>query len=235
MSKRGKNYRNALALLQSKEFYTAEEAIKLMQEGNKVKFDATAELHLKLNVDPKQADQMIRATVVLPHGTGRKVRVAAIVTDDKVKAAKAAGADAAGLEELIAEFEKGKVDYDVIVAIPEVVKELGKVAKTLGQKGLMPNSKSGTITPKFEEAIKDLKRGRIELRTDKEGNLHTVFGKLSFKPEELHNNLLLALKTIRDAKPAGVKGSLINTITITSTMGPGIKLDLAQTLSSLSR
>ena len=230
--KKGKNYRKSLEKVE-KDFYTIEEAVKMIKETSVVKFDATAELHVNLNIDPKKADQQIRGTVSLPHGTGKKVRIAAIVTDDKVKEAKDAGADAAGLEDLIEEFSKGKIDYDIIIATPDTMKKIGKVAKTLGQKGLMPNPKSGTVTPEVGKTIKELKAGRIEYRNDKQGGVHTLFGKVSFKEAELENNLKTAIRAIRDAKPSGVKGTFIKSISLSSTMGPGINLDLAQALKAL--
>lgn len=232
--KRGKKYSDAANKLAEKDFYTLSEALKLLKEtGKATKFDSTAEIHFNLNIDPTKAEQVIRGTINLPHGSGKKVKIAAIVTDDKIKAAKDAGADDAGLEDLLAEFEKGKINYDVVVATPEVMKQLGKVAKILGQKGLMPNPKAGTVTDKIEEAIKELKAGRLEYRNDKEGNVHSVFGKLSFKEEELENNLKSFLRVIRDAKPSTIKGSFIKTITLTSTMGPGIRLDVNAALKEL--
>lgn len=231
--KRGKKYAEASKKLAEKDSYTLSEALALLKETGNTKFDSTAEVHFNLNIDPTKAEQAIRGTINLPHGSGKKVRIAAIVTDDKVKAAKDAGADEAGLEDLVAEFEKGKINFDVVVATPDVMKKIGKVAKTLGQKGLMPNPKAGTVTDKIEEAIKELKAGRLEYRNDKEGNIHTVFGKISFKDEELENNLKSYLRVIRDAKPSVVKGSFIKSITLTSTMGPGIRLDVNEALKAL--
>jgi large subunit ribosomal protein L1 len=231
----GKNYKKALELIRGQEAVGIAEAAKLVKESSTVKFDATAELHMGLYIDPKKADQLVRSTVVLPHGTGKKLKIAAVVSDDKVKEAKEAGATAAGLEDLIAEFEGGKFDYDVVVATPDVMKHLGKVAKTLGQKGLMPNPKSGTVTTDVAKAIEELSRGRVEFRNDKEGNLHTVFGKVSFKVEELENNLRTLLNAIRDAKPSGVKGTFIKSITVCTTMGPGIPMDVTKTLSDLKK
>jgi large subunit ribosomal protein L1 len=231
--KRGKKYAQAAEKLAEKESYGLSEALKLLKETATTKFDSTAEIHFNLNIDPTKADQAIRGTINLPHGSGKKVRIAALVNDDKVKAAKEAGADEAGLEDLIAEFEKGKIDFDVIVATPDVMKSIGKVAKTLGQKGLMPNPKAGTVTENIEEAIKELKAGRLEYRNDKEGNIHSVIGKTSFKDEELENNLKSYLRMIRDAKPAAVKGSFIRSITLTTTMGPGIRLDVNEALKAL--
>lgn len=231
--KRGKKYQEAKKKLSEKEFFSLSEGLKLLKEVTTAKFDESAELHINLNIDPKKADQAIRGTISLPHGSGKKVRIAAVVTDDKVKQAKAAGADEAGLEDLIAEFEKGKINYDVVVATPDSMKLLGKVAKTLGQKGLMPNPKAGTVTDDVEKTIKELKAGRLEYRNDKDGIIHTVFGKVSFKDEELENNLKAYLRMIRDSKPAAVKGSFIRSITLTTTMGPGIKLDVSEALKSL--
>lgn len=231
--KRGKNYADAAKKLAEKDFYTLEEGLKLLKETGTTKFDSTAELHFNLNIDPTKADQAIRGTLNLPHGSGKKVRIAAIVGDDKVKAAKDAGADEAGMEDLVAEFEKGKINYDVVVATPDVMKNLGKVAKILGQKGLMPNPKAGTVTDNIVDTIKELKAGRLEYRNDKEGNVHSIFGKLSFKDEELENNLKSFLRVIRDAKPSAIKGSFIKSITLTSTMGPGIRLDVNEALKAL--
>lgn len=231
--KRGKKYTESVKKLTQREGYALPEALKLLKETSYVKFDATAEIHFNLNIDPSKADQALRGTMSLPHGSGKKVRIAALVTDDKVKEAKAAGAQEAGLEDLIAEFEKGKVNFDVVVASPEVMKSLGKVAKILGQKGLMPNPKAGTVTDNITKTIKELLAGRLEYRNDKEGNIHSIFGKLSFKDEELENNAKAFIRVIRDAKPAAIKGSFINSITLTSTMGPGIKLNVNEALKSL--
>jgi len=233
MPKKGKNYRASLDKLKGKEFYSLDEAIKLLKETSTVKFDATAELHFNLNMDVKKTEQAVRGTVTLPHGSGKTLKIAAVVTDDKVKAAKAAGAAAAGMEDLVEELGKGKIDYDIIVAMPATMKNLGKVAKILGQKGMMPNPKSGTVTDDIEKTIKELMSGRVEYRNDKEGNVHTIFGKLSFKEEELENNLKTVLKAVKNAKPSTVKGTFINSITIASTMGPGIKLKVNETLKSL--
>lgn len=235
MRKIGKKYKSAVAELKAKEFYGLTEAIELLKKTNGTKFDSTAEVHLSLSIDPKQADQAIRNTIVLPHGTGKKLKIAAVVSDDKVKIAKEAGAVAAGMEDLVEEFSKGKFDYDVVIATPDVMKNLGKVAKILGQKGLMPNPKSGTVTDNIEKTIGELSRGRIELRNDKQGNVHSVFGKVSFKEEELENNLKTLLMTIRESKPSGIKGSYIKSITLCTTMGPGIHLDVNQVMADLSK
>jgi len=230
---RGKKYTEAAKKLAEKESYTIAEALKLLKETGNTKFDSTAEIHINLNIDPTKAEQAIRGTISLPHGSGKKVRIAAIVSDDKIKDAKAAGADEAGLEDLVAEFGKGKINYDVIVATPDVMKKLGKVAKILGQKGIMPNPKAGTVTDDIVKTIKELKAGRLEYRNDKEGNIHSIFGKLSFKDEELENNLRSFIKVIREAKPSVLKGSFVKSITLTSTMGPGIRLNVNESLNSL--
>jgi len=231
--KRGKKYTELAKKLTQKADYTIEEGLKLLKETSYTKFDSTAEVHFNLNIDAAKADQAIRGTLNLPHGSGKKVRIAAIVSDEKAKAAKEAGADEAGLEDLIAQFEKGKVNFDVVVATPDVMKQMGKVAKILGQKGLMPNPKAGTVTDNITKTIKELRAGRVEYRNDKEGNVHSIFGKLSFKDEELENNLKAFLRVLRDAKPATIKGSFINSITLTSTMGPGIKLNVNEALRTL--
>jgi len=222
--------------LKAKPTYTLEEAVKLIKEtGGVTKFDSTCEIHLNLNIDPTQADQIVRSTVTLPHGSGKKLKIAAVVPDDKVKAAKEAGAVAAGMEDLIAEFETGKFNYDVIVAMPSIMKNLGKVAKILGQKGMMPNPKSGTVSENIVKTIEELGRGKIEFRNDKDGNLHSIFGKVSFKEDQLENNLKAFLQAVRDSKPSGVKGSFINSITVTTTMGPGIHLNINEVMGALSK
>lgn len=231
---RSKNYKKSLEQISKKESYNLEEAIALLKKASTTKFNGTAEIHLNLNIDPTQADQTIRSTVSLPHGTGKKLKIAAIVPDEKVKVAKDAGATAAGME-LIAEFEKGKIEYDVIVATPDVMKSLGKVAKILGQKGMMPNPKSGTVSPDIAKIIGELVKGRVEIRNDKEGNIHAVFGKVGFKDSELLDNLRVFLQSIRDAKPTGVKGTYINSVTINPTMGPGIKIDFKTVMGELSK
>lgn len=231
--KRGKNYKAAHQKVAEKEMYGLKEAVTLLKETSKTKFDSTAEIHINLTIDPTKADQALRGTLSLPHGTGKSVKIAALVSDDKVKLAKDAGAEAAGLEDLIAEFQAGSINYDVIVATPDVMKNLGKVAKTLGQKGLMPNPKAGTVTDDIAKTIKELKAGRLEYRNDKQGSIHSVFGKVSFKEEELLNNLKSFLRVLRDAKPASIKGSFIKSINLSTTMGPGIKLDVTEAMKEL--
>lgn len=224
MAKRGKKYVAAKKLV-TKEFYEMDEAIALLKKTSVTKFDASCEVHFKLGLDTKQADQNIRTSASLPHGTGKDVRVVAFVGDDKIKEAKAAGAVEAGTEGLIEKIEKGWLDFDVAIATPDQMKALGKVAKTLGQKRLMPNPKAGTVTPEFAKVIAELRKGKVEIRVDKDGNLHNIFGKVSFSEENLKENLKALIKTVLEAKPASTKGTYVNGLTITTTMGPGIRLD----------
>lgn len=225
--KRGKNYKAAKELLKDKEFYTVDEAVSLLVQTSKTKFDGSCEIHMNLGIDPKQADQALRGTMNLPHGTGKKLRVAAFVPEDKVKEAKSAGAIEAGAEELIEKVNEGWLDFDIAVATPDMMKHIGKVAKILGQKGLMPNPKSGTVTPEPTKVIEELMKGKIEYRNDKLGNLHNIFGKISFGEAKLKENLENYIKKIVEEKPSGVKGTFIKSITLSTTMGPGIKLDVS--------
>jgi large subunit ribosomal protein L1 len=222
----GKKYENSLKLVDPEKVYTVEEATDLLTKVSTTKFDSTAELHIRINADTTQADQLVRTTVALPHGTGKKVRIAAFVADDQADAAKKAGADIAGITELLAAVEQEKIEFDIAVATPDVMKSLGKVAKTLGQRGLMPNPKAGTVTPDFAKAIDELKKGRIECKMDKQGIIHTVFGKVSFGADKLKENLEVILQAIKDEQPAGIKGEYIKTISISPSMGPGIKVQL---------
>lgn len=228
MAKHGKKFRTAAEKTAEKEQYTISEAIKLLKETSTTKFDSSCELHLNLGIDPTHADQLIRSTISLPHGSGKTVRVAAFVNDDMAKAAKAAGADKAGLEDLIEEVAGGKIDFDIAVATPDVMRHLGKIAKTLGTKGLMPNPKAGTVSPDIEKTIAEIKKGRLEYKTDKLGQIHQIFGKVSFAESALEENLRAFLKAIVEAKPSAVKGTFIKRISVATTMGPGINVDLAE-------
>jgi len=227
----GKKYLTAKALVEDRA-YELKEAITLLKKTATTKFDSSCEVHMNLGVDPRHADQVVRGTVAMPNGTGKKVRVIAFVTDNKINEAKEAGAVEAGLESLIDKIEKGWLDFDVAVGMPEAMKHLGKIAKTLGQKGLMPNPKAGTVTPNVGDTIKEIIKGKVEFRIDKLANVHNVFGKASFSEEHLLENLKTYLKAIVQAKPSGVKGTYVNTVTITSTMGPGIRLDVNKALAS---
>jgi len=180
MAKHGKKYLEAVKKLEGVSTCSLDEAVKLLKATTTTKFDSSLEIHMRLNVDPTHADQMVRATLALPNGTGKEVRVIAFVPDDKTKEAKAAGAMKAGMDELIEEVSKGFIDFDVAVATPDAMKNLGKIAKILGTKGLMPNPKAGTVTPEVGKTIEAIKKGRVEFRTDKMGQIHNIFGKVSF-------------------------------------------------------
>lgn len=230
MPKKGKNYRAVLEKVDLNKVYTLDEAAALLKETSPTKFDATVEIHMNLKIDPTQADQIMRSTVGLPHGTGKEVRVVAFVDESDAKAALDAGAVKAGNETLIAEIEKGWLDFDVAVAHPEMMKGLGKIARTLGQKGLMPNPKAGTVTPDIIPAIAEVKKGKVEFRNDKQSNLHNAVGKVSFSEEQLKENLETYIKAIIANRPPGAKGNFIKSVTVTTAMGPGIKVDISSYL-----
>ena len=222
---KGKKYSEKAALLEKKS-YSIPEAAELLTKVSTAKFDATAEVHIRINADTTQADQLVRTTVALPHGTGKSVTIAAFVQDDLIKEAKEAGAKKAGNDDLIKEVEKGKVDFDVAIATPEVMKGLGKIAKTLGQKGLMPNPKAGTVTANVRKTIEELKKGRIECKMDTQGIIHTTFGKISFGGQKLAENLQTLIDAVKEAQPSGIKGIYIQSVTIAPSMGPGVKVDV---------
>ena len=221
---KGKKY-NEVAALITEEAYSLKEAIALLKKTSTTKFDASCEVHMNLGLDPKQAEENIRLTVNLPHGTGKDIKVVAFVDDANVKAAKAAGAQEAGTDELVEKISGGWVDFDVAVATPDQMKKLGKIAKTLGQKRLMPNPKAGTVTPDFEKIIGELKKGKVELRLDKEANVHNIFGKVSFGEAELEENLKLVVKAVLDAKPSSSKGTYMKSLTLATSMGPGLPVE----------
>lgn len=210
------------------ELYTIADAVKTLKEASAVKFDETLEVALRLNVDPRQADQNLRGMISLPHGTGKTVKVAVFCDEDKVADAKAAGADKAGAEELIAEIKKGTVDFDVAIATPDMMPKMGQVARVLGPKGLMPNPKLGTVTPNFAEAVKKAKAGQVEYRVEKLGIVHAGVGKLSFGEEKLMENLKAFLDVVTKARPKSVKGAFVKGLSLSTTMGIGLKIDLAE-------
>jgi len=226
MAKLSKNLKAAYAKADKNSTYSIEEAVKLMKETSTIKFDGTAEMHLNLGIDPRHADQQLRATVSLPHGTGKSVTIIAFCDDDKIKEAKAAGAVEAGNADLIEKITKGWMDFDVAVATPNMMKELAKIARVLGPKGLMPSPKAGTVGPDLTKMIGELKAGRLEFRNDKAGIVHTIFGKLSFDESKLVENFNAMKKAIEDNKPSGQKGVYIKNISINGTMGAGIKINL---------
>lgn len=230
MKKRGKKYQGVKKLV-TQPVYELKEAMVLLKQTSTTKFDSSCEVHMKLGLDPKQADQLLRGTVVMPNGTGKKMKVIAFVPEAQVKVAKAAGAVEAGLEELIEKINKGWLDFDVAVATPDVMKNLGKVAKTLGQKGLMPNPKAGTVTTDVEKTIGEIIKGKVEFRMDKLANVHNIFGKVSFGEAQLEENLKTFLQAVAQAKPSGAKGIFVKSITVKTTMGPGIRLDVNKALA----
>lgn len=225
MVKRSKRYRKAAESLAQKPSALAD-AVAVLQSMPKAGFDETVELSFKLNVDPKQSNQMVRGTVRLPNGSGKKVRV--VVFTDHAESAIAAGADKAGLEDLIKEIEGGWMEFDVAVATTSAMKEVRKLARILGPRGLMPNPKSGTVTDDVESAIKEVKGGRVEYKMDKTANLSVVVGKRSFANDKLVENAKAALSSVAATRPEMIKGKFINSITISSTMSPGVKVDLAE-------
>ncbi|MDF1682270.1 MAG: 50S ribosomal protein L1 [Patescibacteria group bacterium] len=222
----GKKYNKAVELITS-ESYNVKEAIELLEKTNTVKFDPSVEVHFNLELDPKYAEQMIRTTISLPNGSGKTSRICAI-TDEKTDELLKAGATIAGGEELIDDIANGNValDFDVCVATPTMMRHLGKIARVLGPKGLMPNPKAGTVSPDLLSTVKEIAAGKFEYKTDKQGNVHSIFGKLSFGAEKLEENLNFFLKNINEVKPVGSKGKYINTIFVCNAMGPSIKLDL---------
>lgn len=224
----GKKYKKAMEFLKEGMEYSVEEAVELLEQTNTVKFDPTVEIHFNLNLDPKHVDQMIRTTAKLPNGTGKTAKICAF--SDTISAAdlKAAGATEAGGEDLIADIAAGNValDFDTCVATPAMMRHLGKIARVLGPKGLMPNPKTGTVGEDLVAVVKDIAGGTFEFRTDKHGNVHSIFGKLSFGKEKLVENLNTFLTLINDVKPSGSKGKYINSAVVCNAMGPGIKLNM---------
>ena len=230
--KRGKKYVAAKAMVTEKS-YGLKDAIALLKKTSTTKFDSSCEVHIRLGIDPKQTDQMVRSTVVLPHGTGKTVRVIAFVPDDKEKEAVSAGASEAGSEGLIEKILKGWLDFDVAVATPDMMKGLGKIAKTLGQKGLMPNPKAGTVTTEISKTMQEIKKGKVEFRNDKLGVIHNIFGKSSFRSDQLEENFKTLMRSIVEAKPANMKGIFIKSMAVTTTMGPGIRMDISGVLAEV--
>ena len=225
MARHGKNYLNSLAKIEKGKLYSALEAIKLVKETNTAKFDATVEVSFKLNVDPRHADQQIRGAMVLPNGTGRTQKVLVITQGAKEEEAKNAGADYVGGKEKLEEIKKGWFDFDVIVATPDMMGELGKLGKILGPKGLMPNPKTGTVTMDIEKAVKNVKAGQVEYRVDRQAAIHTPIGKVSFTEDQLVENFDALRDVILRARPASAKGQYIKSVAVAATFGPGIKLD----------
>jgi large subunit ribosomal protein L1 len=228
----GKKYLEAAKLVDRATVYPPLEAVELARQTNTVSFDATVEAHLRLGVDPRHADQMVRGTVVLPHGTGKIVRVAVFAQGEKAQEALRAGADEVGGEDLAKKVEAGWLEFDVALATPDSMGIVGRLGKILGRRGLMPNPKAGTITFDLERAVKEVKAGRVEFRVDKAGIVHVAVGTTSFEASALLENLAALVEAINRAKPAGAKGQYLKGLTIASTMGPGIRVDVPGVLAA---
>ena len=230
MSKITKRFKTLLEKVDSSKDYVLDEAITTVKTLASAKFDETVEIALSLNVDPRHADQMVRGSVVLPAGTGKKVRVAVVAKDAKADEAKAAGADIVGAEDFIDEIAKGEINFDVLIATPNLMGVLGKVARTLGPKGLMPSPKTGTVTMDVAQAVSNAKSGQVNFRVDKQGNIHAGVGKVSFSKEKLSENLQTFVKAINRQKPASAKGRYIKSATLSLTMSPSLSLDVQELL-----
>lgn len=223
MAKKGKKYEEARKQINRETKYPPEDALRMVKEMSNRSFDETVELAVRLGVNPKHADQQVRGSVVLPHGTGKTVRVIVFAKGEKIKEAEAAGADEVGADELVAKVQEGWLDFDVAVATPDMMGSVGKLGKVLGPRGLMPNPKSGTVTFEVEKAINDIKAGKVEYRTDKAANVHVPIGKVSFNQDQLVENFSAVMETLIKARPSAAKGQYIRSITVSSTMGPGIR------------
>ncbi len=223
--KRSKRYRELIAKVDRDKEYSLEEAVKLLKSVSTAKFDETVEIAMRLGVDPRHADQMVRGTVVLPHGTGKNIRVLVFAKGDKVQEALDAGADYAGLDEYIEQINKGWLDFDVAVATPDVMSKIGRLGRILGSRGLMPNPKSGTVTMDVAKAVKEIKAGKIDFRVDKTGIVHSGIAKVSFDDEKIVDNIKTFVSAVIRLKPAAAKGTYLKSIAISSTMGPGIFID----------
>ncbi|MGE6858676.1 50S ribosomal protein L1 [Bacillus pumilus] len=225
MAKKGKKYVEAAKLIERTKAYDVAEAVSLTKKATTAKFDATVEVAFRLGVDPRKNDQQIRGAVVLPNGTGKTQRVLVFAKGEKAKEAEAAGADYVGDSDYITKIQQGWFEFDVIVATPDMMGEVGKIGRVLGPKGLMPNPKTGTVTFEVEKAINEIKAGKVEYRVDKAGNIHAPIGKVSFEDEKLVENFATIYDTILKAKPAAAKGVYVKNVSVTSTMGPGVKVD----------
>jgi large subunit ribosomal protein L1 len=228
MAKKGKKYQEAVKLIDRETAYDIAEAVELVKKTSTAKFDETVEVAARLGVDPKKADQQIRGAVVLPHGTGRTQRVLVFAKGEKAKEAEAAGADYVGEEDLINKITQGWFDFDVIVATPDMMAQVGKLGRVLGPKGLMPNPKTGTVTFEVGKAVQEIKAGKVEYRVDKQSNIHVPIGKVSFDADKLAENFATIMDTLMKVKPAAAKGTYVRNVAISSTMGPGIKVNASK-------
>jgi large subunit ribosomal protein L1 len=225
---RAKRYADASRMFDRSQLYSPTDAIRILKQMPAPKFDETVELSIRLGVDPRKADQMVRGTVSLPHGTGRSVRVAAFAAGDKAREATEAGADVVGGEDLVEEVQKGNIEFDAAVATPDMMPVVGKAGRILGPRGLMPNPKAGTVSEDIGKAVSEIKAGKLEYRVDRQANLHLVMGKRSFGEQQLLENYLAIVDEILRAKPASSKGRYVRSITISTTMGPGVRVDPAR-------
>jgi large subunit ribosomal protein L1 len=232
MGDHGKKYKQAAALVEHGKSYDLAEAMELLKQTTYVGFDASAEAHIRLGVDPRHADQMVRGTVVLPHGTGKKIRAIVFAQGEKAQEALKGGADEVGGDDLAKKIEAGWLEFDVALATPDMMGIVGRLGRILGRRGLMPNPKSGTITFDIERALSEVKGGRVEFKVDKAGIIHTPFGKASFEPQQLGENLAALVDAINRARPSAAKGQYFKNLTVASTMGPGIRVDVPAVLAS---
>lgn len=230
--KKSKRYKEIKAKVEKRE-YSIGEAITFLKDNSKVKFDETVEVTMKLGIDPRKSEQMVRGTVFLPYGTGKKIKILVFAADDKEKEAKDAGADYVGSDDVIEKIIKGWTDFDLAIAVPELMAKVGKIGKILGPKGLMPNPKVGTVTKNISKAVNDARKGRVEFKVDKTANLHIPVGKLSFSPEKIEKNLLEILREIIKLKPSTSKGTYIGTIYLSSSMGPSLKINVQETAKAM--
>ena len=232
MALHGKRYQDAAKLVDRDRVYSIAEAVGLARETSNTKFDASVEAHLRLGVDPRHADQMVRGTVVLPHGTGKVVRVAVFAQGEKAQEALRAGADEVGADDLVKKIEAGWLEFDVAIATPDTMGQVGRLGRILGRRGLMPNPKAGTVTFDIERAVKEVKGGRVEFKVDKGAIVHAPVGRASFEADQLAENLAALVDAVNRAKPAGSKGTYMRTLTIATTMGPGIRVDISDALAA---
>jgi len=228
----GKKYQQAVALVEHGKAYDLATAMELLKQTTYTGFDASAEAHIRLGIDPRHADQMVRGTVVLPHGTGKKIRAIVFAQGEKAQEALRGGADEVGGEDLAKKIEAGWLDFDVALATPDMMGIVGRLGRILGRRGLMPNPKSGTITFDIERALSEVKGGRIEFKVDKAGIIHSPFGKSSFEPQQLGENLAALVDAINRARPSAAKGQYFKSLTVAATMGPGIRVDVPAVLAS---
>ncbi|HEY8178149.1 MAG TPA: 50S ribosomal protein L1 [Candidatus Limnocylindria bacterium] len=232
MAAHGRKYREAAALVEAERRYPLAEAAELLPKLSTSKFDATVEAHLRLGVDPRHADQLVRGTVVLPHGTGRSLRAIVFAQGEKAQEALRGGADEVGGEDLVKRIDEGWFDFDVAIATPDMMGMVGRLGKKLGPRGLMPNPKSGTVTFDIERAVSEIKSGRIEFKVDRAGIVHATVGRASFTPDQLRANVATLVDAINRAKPTGAKGTYMRSLTLAPTMGPGVRIDIPSALAA---